>query len=155
MEANETGATPSHYHAFMTDAERWKKSLKGFARHNRSNSTEAENALWQLIRGNKLGPRFRRQHAIERFIVDFVCLSAWLIIEVDGEYHADAEQAEYDGGRTHRLQELGFQVLRFSNEEVLHHPNYVTQLISNHLTRPFPHQEAPGSPSPQGEGAGG
>ena len=141
-------------HIYTTDVRTWEK-LKAYARENRKAPTPAEAALWQLLRGKQTGAKFRRQHAIERFIVDFVCLSAWLIIEVDGEYHADAEQAEYDGGRTHRLQELGFQVLRFSNEEVLHHPNYVTQLISNHLTRPFPHQEAPGSPSPQGEGAGG
>ncbi|WP_345120846.1 endonuclease domain-containing protein [Hymenobacter antarcticus] len=103
----------------MTDAERWHKQFKNFARANRKHSTEAENALWQLVRGNKLGLRFRRQHAIEQFIVDFVCLPAWLIIEVDGEYHSDIEQAEYDGGRTHRLQELGFSIQRFSNGEVL------------------------------------
>ncbi|MDQ2793046.1 MAG: endonuclease domain-containing protein [Bacteroidota bacterium] len=145
----------SHFHAFMTDAERWKKTLKDYSRANRSNPTAAENALWQLVRGNKLGPRFRRQHAIGRYIIDFVCLPAWLIIEVDGEYHFDIEQAKYDGGRTHDLQELGFHILRFTNEEVLQHPNYILNLISTHLNKHLPNQESSGSPSPQGEGAGG
>jgi very-short-patch-repair endonuclease len=111
--------------------------------------------LWQLVRGNKLGPRFRRQHAIEQYIVDFVCLPAWLIIEVDGEYHSDTEQAEYDNGRTHRLQELGFVIQRFSNEEVLQHPEYVERVIAQHLTKHLPNPKSSGSPSPQGEGAGG
>jgi very-short-patch-repair endonuclease len=146
---------PSHFHAFMTDAERWRKTLKDYSRVNRNKATEAENALWQLVRGNKLGPRFRRQHAIERYIVDFICLPGWLIIEVDGEYHFDNEQAEYDGGRTHDLQELGFHIMRFTNEEVLQHPNYVLNIISTHLTKRLPTAESSGSPSPQGEGAGG
>ena len=149
------GEKPSHFHAYMTDAERWRKSLKGFARSNRSNPTAAENCLWQLVRGNKLGPRFRRQHAIENYIVDFVCLPAWLIVEVDGEYHFDVEQAEYDGGRTHDLQELGFYILRFTNDEVLQNSNYVLTLISTHLTKHLPNPESSGSPSPKGEGPGG
>jgi very-short-patch-repair endonuclease len=145
----------SHYHAFMTDAERWRKTLKDYSRANRSKATEAENALWQLVRGNKLGSRFRRQHAIDRYIVDFICLPAWLIIEVDGEYHFDIEQAEYDGGRIYDLQELGFHILRFTNEEVIQHLDYVLNLISNHLTNHLPNPKSSGSPSPQGEGAGG
>ena len=146
---------PSHFHAYMTDAERWRKSLKGFARSNRSNPTTAENCLWQLVRGNKLGPRFRRQQAIENYIVDFICLPAWLIIEVDGEYHFDVEQAEYDGGRTYDLQELGFYILRFTNEEVLNNSNYVLKIISTHIIKRLSDQQSSGSPSPQGEGAGG
>ena len=147
---SESSEKSSHFHAYMTDAERWTKSLKGFARSNRSIPTEAENCPWQLVRGNKLGPRFRRQHAIENYIVDFVCLPAWLIIEVDGEYHFDVEQAEYDGGCTHKLQELGFYILRFTNEEVLQSPNYVLQLISTHITKHLPNPKSSGSPSPQG-----
>ena len=146
---------PSHYHAFMTDAERRRKTLKDYSRANRSKATEAENALWQMVRGTKSGPRFRRQHTIERYIVDFICLPAWLILEVDGEYHFDIEQAEYDGGRTHSLQEPGFHLPRFTNEEALKNPNYVLNLISTHLTHYLPSPKSSGSPSPQGEGAGG
>jgi very-short-patch-repair endonuclease len=151
----ESEENPSHYHAFMTDAERWRKNLKDYSRVNRSKATEAENVLWQLLRGSKLNLRFRRQHAIDRYIVDLVCLPAWLIIEVDGEYHFDIEQVEYDGGRTHDLQELGFHILRFTNEEVIQHPAYVFKLISTHLTKHLPNPKSSGSPSPQGDGAGG
>jgi hypothetical protein len=56
---------PSHYHAYMTDAKRWRKTLKDYSRANRSKATEAENVLWQLVRNNQLGPHFRRQHAID------------------------------------------------------------------------------------------
>ena len=145
----------SHFHAYMTDTKRWSKTLRGYSRANRSKATEAENALWQLVRGNKLGPRFRRQHAIERYIVDFICLPAWLVVEVDGEYHFEAELAEYDGGRTYDLQQLGFHIIRFTNDEVLQHPAYVLNLISTHLLNHLPNPESSGSPSPQGEGAGG
>jgi very-short-patch-repair endonuclease len=119
---------------YTTDAQRWKKTLKDYARTNRKNPTEAENHLWQEIRSNRLGAPFRRQHAITQFIVDFVCLAAWLIIEVDGEVHADPSEAEYDGGRTHELQECGFLVLRFTNNEVLHHTPRVLKSITEHLT---------------------
>lgn len=145
---------PSHFHAFTTDGQRWDK-LKGFARANRRAPTKAEDALWQALRGNKLGPRFRQQHAIASYIVDFVCLPAWLIVEVDGEYHTDEPQAEYDGGRTHELQEMSFCVLRFTNQEVLAHLPKVLGNISHHLTILLPSGRPSGSPSPQGEGAGG
>ena len=146
--------SPSHYHAFMTDAERWKKQLKDYARTNRRQATEAENAMWQLVRGNKSGPRFRRQHAISQYIVDLICLPAWLIVEIDGEYHLDSEQLEYDGGRSFNLQELGFHILRFSNDEVLEHPDYVLKILSTHLTNYLPNPKSSITPSPQGEGEG-
>ncbi|MGI4866305.1 MAG: endonuclease domain-containing protein [Janthinobacterium lividum] len=122
------------YGMYTTDAKRWKKSLKEYARTNRKNPTPAENHLWQEIRSNKLQASFRRQHAITQFIVDFVCLAAWLVIEVDGEVHADPGEAEYDGGRTHELQECGFLVLRFTNNEVLHHTPRVLKSITEHLS---------------------
>ncbi|UOR03564.1 endonuclease domain-containing protein [Hymenobacter aerilatus] len=126
---------------YTTDADRWKKTLKDYARTNRQQPTEAEDHLWQELRNYKLGARFRRQHAIQQFIVDFVCLEAWLIIEVDGSVHADASQAEYDGGRTHELQEAGFLVVRFSNEEVLHNTTQVLQTIIKHLNTLLPTTE--------------
>ncbi|GAA4363629.1 DUF559 domain-containing protein [Hymenobacter saemangeumensis] len=129
------------YGMYTTDAKRWIKSLKDYARHNRKTATPAENHLWHELRGNKLGAPFRRQHAIGPFIVDFVCLAAWLIIEVDGSIHGDASQAEYDGGRTHELQECGFLVIRFTNAEVLSRTPSVLQTISEHLTLLYPHYE--------------
>jgi very-short-patch-repair endonuclease len=122
------------YGMYTTDAKRWKKTLKDYARANRKEATPAENHLWQELRSNKLGASFRRQHAITQFIVDFVCLAAWLIIEVDGEVHADPSEAEYDGGRTHELQECGFLVIRFTNNEVLYDTPRVLKSVSEHLT---------------------
>ena len=119
-------------HTFTTDPTRWK-TLKGYARANRKQPTRAENELWQALRGHQLGFQFRRQHAIEGYIVDFVCLRAWLVVEVDGGIHHEAGQAEYDGGRTHALQECGFLVLRFSNEQVLTELPRVLSSISSQL----------------------
>ncbi len=133
--------SPHLFGMYTTDARRWMTSLKEYARHNRKNPTPAENHLWQELRGNKLGAPFRRQHAIESFIVDFVCLPAWLIIEVDGSIHGDESQAEYDGGRTHELQEDGFLVLRFTNEAVLHDTANVLKKIAEHLTALYPNYE--------------
>ncbi|HET9504294.1 MAG TPA: endonuclease domain-containing protein [Hymenobacter sp.] len=118
---------------YTTDAKRWKKSLKEYARANRKEPTPAENHLWQELRGIKLGASFRRQYAITQFIVDFVCLAAWLIIEVDGDVHADPSEVEYDGGRTHELQECGFLVLRFTNYQVLNQTDKVLESITKHL----------------------
>ncbi len=66
-----------------------------------------------------MGTKFFRQYIIADYVVDFVSLQACLIIEVDGAYHAESEQKEYDEGRAERLESLGFKVLRFTNEEVL------------------------------------
>ena len=151
---NENPEGSSQYHAFTTDAGHWKK-LKGFARANRHAPTEAENLLWQELRSNKLGVRFRRQHAIAQYIVDFCCLSAWLIIEVDGGYHQEAGQVEYDGGRSHDLQEAGFTVLRFSNDDVKQslylvvrtiacHLNNISLKASNRQAPPLPKERGPG-----------
>ncbi|TGE24737.1 endonuclease domain-containing protein [Hymenobacter aquaticus] len=123
-----------HRHAFTTDAQRWLTHLKDFSRDNRKQPTEAENHLWQLLRGGTLnGLRFRRQHAIGQFIVDFVCLKAWLIVEADGEIHNEASQAEYDTGRTYGLQQLGFTVIRFTNHQILHQSQQVLNTIQQHL----------------------
>lgn len=93
--------------------------LKENAKENRKHQTEAEAALWEVLRANQLGEKFRRQHVIGDFIVDFVALNSKLIIEVDGAYHNDAEQMEADKLRSDFLNEAGFKVLRFTNEQVL------------------------------------
>ncbi|WP_235184002.1 endonuclease domain-containing protein [Hymenobacter sp. IS2118] len=126
---------------YTTDAKRWKTSLKAYARTNRKTPTPAEHKLWQELRGSKLGAPFRRQHAIESFIVDFVCLAAWLVIEVDGSIHAEIAQAEYDGGRTYELEKIGYSIVRFTNEEVLHETANVLKKIAEHLTALYPNYE--------------
>lgn len=93
--------------------------LRAFAYENRGNPTDAERIMWNYLRDNKLGYRFRRQHVIGDFITDFVCLKKHLIIEIDGEYHAEEEQQMLDEQRTAWLQSQGFTVIRFTNEQVL------------------------------------
>ena len=101
-----------------------RKDLKG-------NQTEAEGILWKQLKANQLGVKFRRQHIIGRFIADFVCLPAKLVIEVDGKIHEN--QQEYDAQRTEYLNEKGFKVIRFTNEEIIGNINSVTEKIKTHL----------------------
>jgi len=86
----------------------------------RQNPTAAENRLWQHLRRRQInGYRFRRQHPIGRFIVDFYCAKAKLAIEVDGPVHNEPGHKEYDQERQAYLESLGLRVLRITNEEVL------------------------------------
>ena len=103
--------------------------LKEFARQNRLNPTFAESILWNEIRGNTLGTKFFRQYIIADYIVDFASLQHGLVVEVDGSYHSEYEQKEYDEGRTQRLEALGFRVIRFTNEEVLNNIEQVLHKI--------------------------
>ncbi|SHK69043.1 PD-(D/E)XK nuclease family protein [Hymenobacter psychrotolerans] len=104
-----------------------------FAKEMRKGPTPAENALWQALRNQQLGEKFRRQHVINSFIADFVCIAKMLVVEVDGDVHLEAEQAEYYAGRTHELQKLGYQVLRFANADVLHNLDSVLAQIEYKL----------------------
>lgn len=115
---------------FTADKRQYGKlNLKGRSRTMRHEPTEAEEALWQAVRGEQLDTKFRRQHSIDRYIVDFVSLSSKLIVEVDGEIHNQSDQQDYDAGRSALLQELGFKILRFSNEQVLQELNQVLAAI--------------------------
>ncbi|MGL5832832.1 MAG: endonuclease domain-containing protein [Waterburya sp.] len=87
------------------------------ARRLRKNLTPAEARLWSALRGKQLaGLRFRCQHPVGNFILDFYCASCKLVVEVDGEIHD--QQIDYDHERTSTLAEYGYTVLRFSNEQV-------------------------------------
>ena len=105
--------------------------LKSFARENRNNQTDAEKCLWQQLRSGALGVKFKRQHIIYDFIADFVCLEKMLIIEVDGAYHFTNAQMESDAYRTEELEQFGFRVLRFTNEEVIFDTEKVINKIKN------------------------
>ncbi len=88
------------------------------ARRLRQHLTPAELQLWSVLRCRQLaGFKFRCQHPVGRFIVDFYCPSCKLVIEVDGDIHT--QQKVYDEVRTEQLQSFGYRVLRFTNEEVL------------------------------------
>jgi len=103
--------------------------LKNNAVNNRKTPTDAETLLWQSLRDRQLGLKFRRQHAIGDYIADFICLEISLIIEVDGEYHNSEEQQEKDTIRTKYLNEQGFYVLRFTNNEVMNQTEWVLKSI--------------------------
>ena len=92
--------------------------LKDFARKNRKEMTASESALWDALRHELQGYRFRRQHAIGDYIADFVCLEAKLVIEVDGGYHEQPLQQQSDQKRTEFIESKGYKVIRFKNEEV-------------------------------------
>ena len=88
------------------------------AREMRQPQTPAEATLWRAIRNQQTGFKFRRQHPIDRFIIDFYCAQAKLLIEIDGDSHLQSDQEEYDQARTKYLEELGYKVIRFTNNDV-------------------------------------
>ncbi len=131
---------PQYKTARKTEYELLKKNAKELRRF----STEAENVLWEMLRSNKLGEKFRRQHIINDIIVDFVCLSKSLVIEVDGGYHNQPEIQELDKIKTDILTELGYRILRFTNEEVIGNIEAVLQSIEDALNSP-PSRELEGA----------
>jgi leucyl-tRNA synthetase len=103
---------------YATWDERNLPNLMEFAKNNRKEYIEAEKVLWEAVR-NRLGTKFRRQHPVGNYLPDFVCLEKRLIIEVDGDYHNDDQQMLLDREREKELIDLGYQLIRFTNEEVL------------------------------------
>jgi very-short-patch-repair endonuclease len=111
----------------------------------RRNQTDAEKLLWRHLRNRGLrGTKFRRQYVIGKYIVDFVCIECELILEIDGGQHA--EQQGYDETRTRYLEQQGFQVMRFWNNEVLCETEGVLGMIEDFLIN---------NPSPQPSPLGG
>jgi len=124
---------------FTTSPELWR-ALQDKVLDMRKNPTNGEKAMWDLLRRNNhsldlpkgevknsKGFHFRRQHIIDRFIVDFVCIEKKLVIEVDGDIH-DYKKLE-DEERTGVLNQIGFEVIRFTNEEVIKNPKNVLEKI--------------------------
>ena len=110
----------------MEDRYRWETAdalaytaVENNAVKNRHPMTLAEEKLWGELRGSKLGVHFRRQHVIGSYVVDFVSLKNRLVIEVDGEYHQIPEQQLADQYRTDYLQNKGYRVIRFTNQQVM------------------------------------
>lgn len=107
--------------------------LKDWAKKMRSNPTEAESILRDYVRAKNLGHKFLFQYIIGPFIVDFFCPDCKLIIEVDGGYHSEPLQEYDDELRTQMLEELGYKVIRFSNERVLYDIDNVVNEIRSLL----------------------
>ena len=138
------GHSPKKRFGYMTGGNN-SHLLIDNAQANRKEPTQAEEKLWQELKGKKLEYKFRRQHLIDDFIVDFVCLNSKLIIEVDGGYHMDIEQQNRDIARTVVLDRLGYKVIRFRNEEVLNDINSVIAKIKSELKSREPQPETLGA----------
>jgi leucyl-tRNA synthetase len=134
---------------YLTGDSAYAKNLLLHAKEMRKKPTLSEAILWDNLRREKLDVRFRRQHLIGKYIVDFVCLEKGLIVEVDGDYHNTKEQSEIDESRTLELeQKHNFKVIRFSNEEVNKSISIVLNKIQEELNL-IPSFHA-SSPSPLG-----
>ena len=123
----------------------WLKK-NGIAKDLRKHATDAERLLWQHLRGQQLGVKFRRQHPFNNYVLDFVSLEAKLIIELDGGQHS--ETLAHDQARTLALEAAGFRVLRFWNNQVFQETEAVVETIIAALPVTHPH------PSPPLEGEG-
>jgi very-short-patch-repair endonuclease len=98
------------------------------AQQLRQNLTPAEQTLWQALKNRQLnGLKFRCQHPVGSFIVDFYCPQCRLVVELDGEIHQ--QQLEYDIARTQQLSYFGYRVVRFGNQEVMTDLNHVLKQI--------------------------
>jgi adenine-specific DNA-methyltransferase len=103
-------------------------------RELRHEQTDAERKLWQKLRSNQLGIKFRRQETVGPCILDFYCREARLAIEIDGDQHADREHQAYDARRTTDLNQHGIEVIRFTNLDVLTRTPDVLQAVWDSLT---------------------
>lgn len=112
------------------------------AKKLRTQQTGTEKVLWKkLDKSNFENLRFRRQHPIGRFIVDFYCHKLMLAIELDGSVHNKTEVAERDEGREHELKKLRLRILRFTNHDVIHDMDHILEKIKKLKTQKEKHKE--------------
>jgi very-short-patch-repair endonuclease len=122
-----------------------------FRRLLRARSTDAERALWNHLRRHALGPKFRRQHTLGRYTLDFFCSSARLAIELDGGQHYDDAGRARDAERDEQLGHQGIRVLRFSDAEVLLETEVVLEVIWAAIRERLPPLPDPLPPLVRGE----
>ena len=123
------------------------------AQQLRQEQTTAETVLWSHLRNRQLdGFKFRRQHMIGRFIVDFCCAEQRLIVEIDGLVHD--QQADYDQARTEALQTAAYRLIRYTNDQVEQHIDAVLADLRCALLHSDNNDISP-SPAVAGEGVGG
>ena len=116
------------------------------ARQLRRNQTDAEQRLWQRLRGKQLGAAFRRQYPVGPYITDFACTERSIVIELDGGQHAEA--VGYDARRDAYLRGRGFSVLRFWNNAVMGDLEAVLQVIWAEIEGARGEQRSPSQPPP-------
>ncbi len=110
------------------------KSLKPQRKHLRNHSTSAEATLWNYLKNSQLeGRKFRRQHSIEFYILDFFCPSEMLNIELDGQEHFEGYGLIQDEKRDKYLKSLNIRILRFENKQVFENIDWVLTEIINHF----------------------
>ncbi len=119
------------------DGQLWTAMLDR-SRRLRRDSTDAEGRLWRALRSSQLGTKFRRQHELGPYILDFVCIERGLVVEVDGSQHLEAEAREHDEARTRYLMSRGLRVLRFDDRQVLLERPAVLEAILQALEQPSP-----------------
>jgi very-short-patch-repair endonuclease len=108
--------------------------LKPLRRRLRTALTPAEAALWSILQRGKLGGRkFRRQHSVGPYIVDFYCPSEKMVVELDGAAHDGSRQVEHDEARTRFLETIGLRVVRIENRDVFENPDGVAAWIAQHF----------------------
>lgn len=131
----------------------YNTNLKHLARQNRKDMTKAEACLWKYLLSGKqmIGFSFRRQRPVLNFIADFMCKDLMLIIEVDGLTHQWEEIAENDLLRTQKLEEIGFTILRFNDDEVLNDLKNVNQTIFFYIEDYIAKKTTPYIPPPAGD----
>lgn len=121
--------TPRHYRGGFQFAGSSQR-----ARELRKNQTSVEEFLWAHLRNRQLfNFKFRRQHQVAKYIADFYCREAQLVIECDGSAHEPNEQWQHDQSRNTYMASQGLRVLRFSNERILNDIESVLEEIANHL----------------------
>ena len=132
-----------------------KPKLKYFRKQLRENLTPAEAKLWSYLQGSQLdGRKFRRQHSVDNYVLDFYCPEEKLAVELDGEVHANVLSADYDQERTEFMNSFGIKVVRFENEMVFHQPEVVLNGIKGEFGWHIDHPTPSGHPSfPGGESA--
>jgi very-short-patch-repair endonuclease len=112
------------------------KELESIRKKLRKNMTPAEARLWTYLRNSQLdGRKFRRQHSVGRYILDFYCPSEKLCVELDGESHAGPIAAAHDAERTAYLEEAGIRVVRFENQVVWDMPDAMLDRIKAHFRK--------------------
>lgn len=113
----------------------YNNELKNYANENRKEMTKAEACIWKFVLGARQmqGYQFRRQRPALNYIADFLCKELMLIIEVDGLTHDWEEVAKNDSVRQTKLEEVGFRVLRFKDEEVLNDIGNIVRAIENYI----------------------
>ena len=115
---------------YIMEKSNYNKNLKSFAREHRSKGTKGEAVLWKyVLRASKTGFQFNRQFAIGNYIVDFISRKLKLIIEIDGSSHYGEEKSIKDFEREQYLRKLGYEILRFSERDVIYSKNEVAGAI--------------------------